>query len=151
MTTLTAWLASLVLALATVGTRGLGHSGLLRDIGILPVGALAYGALFLLMATLIDRPLMLGLLYGFGWESWVPSLPGNFKYLSLMAYLRVLAPHTGMSDDSVAQNPLLAAVNADVISDRVAALALIVVILGALAAALAIFSTREYVPREEAA
>jgi ABC-2 type transport system permease protein len=151
MTTVTTWLASLCLALATVGTKGLTHCGLPRDMGMLVVGALAYGALFLLVATLVERPLMFGLLYAFGWESWVPSLPGNFKYLSLMAYLRVLAPHGAQDDTTQTVNPLLAAVSNEVISGRVATLALTAAIVCALGAALAIFSVREYVPREEAA
>ena len=151
MTTLTVWLASLALALATLGFGGIAHSGLLRDIGMLAVGALAYGALFLLVATLVDRPLMFGLLYAFGWESWVPSLPGNFKYLSLMAYLRVLAPHGGNQDNGADPSSILAALSSNPISTHVATLALIVAIGGALVAALAVFSTREYVPREEAA
>ncbi len=150
MTTLTTWFALLLLALVTVGAKGMGQIHLLRDMGMLLVGALAYGALFLLLATLLDRPLLLGLLYAFGWESWVPNMPGNFKYLSVMAYLRTLAPHTGMEDNAAA-NPLLVAASTDIITNRIAALALAVVILGALAAALAIFSTREYVPREETA
>ncbi len=151
MTTLTVWLASLCLALATVGGPGLAHCGLPRDLGMLLVGALAYGALFLFLATLLDRPLIFGLLYAFGWESWVPSLPGNFKYLSLMAYLRVLVPHGGQNVQTQPVNPMLAAISTEVITSRVASLALAGVIIGALAAALAIFSVREYVPREEAA
>ncbi len=152
LTTLTVWLASVSLALATVGIKGLGECGLPRDMGILLVGALAYGALFLMVATLVDRPLLLGLLYAFGWESWVPSLPGNFKYLSLMAYLRVLAPHGAADNSSAAPaNPFASALSSEAISSHVATLALTLAILGALAAALAIFSVREYVPREEAA
>src|SRR5579871_5273228 len=131
MTTLTVWLASLCLALATVGAKGLPHCGLSRDLGMLLVGALAYGALFLLVATLLDRPLMFGLLYAFGWESWVSSLPGNFKYLSLMAYLRVLVPHGGQDDAVQPMNPFLAAISAEVITPRVASLALSGVIVGA--------------------
>ena len=151
VTTITVWLASLALALTTVGARGLPHVGLLRDMGTLLVGALAYNALFLLGATVLERPLMFGLLFAFGWETWVPNLPGKFKYLSLMSYLRVLAPHNTGLDSGPAPNALEAAINADVISNRVAIIALAAAILGALAAALILFSTREYVPREEAA
>jgi ABC-2 type transport system permease protein len=151
MTTLTVWLAAFCLALATVGPQELTHCGLPRDVGMLLVGALAYGGLFLLVATLVDRPLVFGLLYAFGWETWVPNLPGNFKYLSLMAYLRVLAPHSGADAAPQTANPFVAAVSTEIITGRVATLALLGVIVGALAAALAIFSVREYVPREEAA
>ena len=66
---------------------------LLRDLAILPIGALAYGSLFVFLATFIRWALLLGLLFAFGWESWVPSLPGDFARISLMAYLRALAPH----------------------------------------------------------
>lgn len=151
LTILTSWLAALTLGLATVGPEGFSTLPLARDFGMLCIGALAYGALFLLLATLLTRPLLFGLLYAFGWESWMPSMPGKFKYLSLMAYLRVLAPHVKQQQMQI--NPLnpFAYLLTDSIPRYVAWAALIGIIVGGLGAALVFFSVREFVPREEAA
>ncbi len=93
VTLVTVWLALLVTGVAAYGPGGIRGTALARDLAIAPIGVLAYGSSFLLLSTLLDRPLIYGLLYTFGWETWVPNLPGNFQKLSLMAYLRVLAPH----------------------------------------------------------
>ncbi|HTE21239.1 MAG TPA: ABC transporter permease, partial [Armatimonadota bacterium] len=133
--TLTLWLAALLLALVTLGPRGFDMQRLGRDLLILPLGALAYGSLFLLVGTLLNRPLLWGLAYAFGWESWVGSLPGHFQKLSLMAYLRVLAPHPQPQGESVDIGSLLAAFNPQTISPTFAGRVLVAVIVVALALA----------------
>ena len=55
VTTVTVWLASLLLALSTHGLSGWSGSGVGRDLLIAPVACLAYGALFLLLATVFSR------------------------------------------------------------------------------------------------
>lgn len=150
MTTLTVWVASFLLAFATYGLHGLDESRLGRDLLILPVGALAYGGFFLLLATFLNRPLMYGLLFAFGWESWVPNLPGNFQKMSLMAYLRVLAPHPKPQAESVDISDLLSSLNPQTISSPLAWQVLTGVILVTVGIALFLFSTNEYVPREDA-
>ena len=144
--TVTVCVSALLLALVVYGPGKLGGAGQLgRDLRILPVGALAYGSVFLLVATLLSRPLTFGLLFAFGWESWVPNLPGSFGRLSLMAHLRALAPHPA----SARTAGFLDDFNPDITQPR-AWLVLGLVIAVALAAALVVFSTREYAPREDA-
>lgn len=123
---------------------------LLRDILILPLGALAYGSLFLFLATLVNRPLMYGLLFAFGWESWVPNLPGDFQKVSLMSYLRVLAPHPSPEVKQEGFASLLAALSPQTITPGLAMMVLPLFTLTILGAALYLFSTQEYVPREDA-
>lgn len=146
--TVAAWIASLLLALVTFGPAHLGQSHLLRDLGILAVGALAYGALFLLLSTLVSRPLIYGLLFTFGWETWVPNLPGDFHKLSLMAYLRVLAPHPQPQSDTVDLSSLISSLNPSSISTSLAWDVLLAVVLICLLAAVLTFSRREYAPRD---
>lgn len=148
--TVTAWLASVALALVTFGPSGLGSARLGRDLLILPVGALAYGAVFLLLATLLNRPLMYGLLFAFGWESWVPNMPGNFQKVSLMSYLRVLAPHPQPESEAVEVTRVLTTLNPQTITQTLSWQVLLLTILIALTAALLLFSLNEYVPREDA-
>lgn len=121
-----------------------------RDLLILPIGALAYGAVFLLLATLVNRPLIYGLLFAFGWETWVPSLPNDFQRVSIMAYLRVLSPHQMPDSGAEGANNSLAVFNPATISQPFAWAVLIGLISLSLIAALVAFSTREYTPRDDA-
>lgn len=52
------------------------------------LGAAAYGAFFTFLSVLLRRPLAVGLLIGFLWESVVGSLPGDVPKLSVIHYLR---------------------------------------------------------------
>jgi ABC-2 type transport system permease protein len=140
-TTLATWLAAMLLFTVTTSTVHLTHTAFGRDLIVIPIGCLAYGGLFLLIATLFRRPLVIGLIYTFAVESWLPNLPGNFKMLSLMAYLRALAPH-----------PLSTADPTDIATDITQALAwkvVIGVVIVTVTAACVVFSTSEYVPRDD--
>lgn len=121
-----------------------------RDLLILPVGALAYAALFLFFATILKRPLIWGLVFAFGWESWTPNLPDKFQMVSLMSYLRALAPHDQPDAESVDVSQIFSGNGGEIISNALAWSVLACVILAFLLLALAAFSNREYVPREDA-
>lgn len=148
----TVWAEAVLLALATFGPGGLFQSSLPRDLAILPLGIVAYGSTSLLLATLLARPLIPGLLYAFLWESWVPNFPGSFKNLSLIAYVRALAPHKQLESDTVRLEEMLAEVGVrSVITPTFAWKILVIVTVLSLVMALFFFSVREYVPREETA
>lgn len=57
-------------------------------------GSAAYGAFFLFLSVLIRRPLAVGLLFGFVWESIVGSIPGDVPMLSVIHYLRSILKGT---------------------------------------------------------
>ncbi len=157
MATSAAWIAIIGLALVTVGVHHFGEVHLGRDLLILPVAALAYSGIFLFLAALTGKalvPLVVGLLYGFLWESLIPQLPGNFKLMSLMSYVHILAPHnldsTSAQPNGAAGLLLASSSSTYTITHTVAWTVLITVIVVSLTASLAVFSVREYVPREEA-
>jgi ABC-2 type transport system permease protein len=52
------------------------------------LGSAAYGAVFLLVSVLFRKPLFLGLVFGFVWESIVGSIPGDVPKLSVIHYLK---------------------------------------------------------------
>ena len=68
--------------------------GLLPGVVVMAVLAvLAYGGFFLLLGLLTRQALVIGLIYGFLWEAFVPLLPGPLKELSLVYYLRAAGGH----------------------------------------------------------
>jgi ABC-2 type transport system permease protein len=65
--------------------------------GVLPtlvittmLATVAYGSFFLLLGLLTRQALVIGLLYGFFWETFLPLLPGPLKQLSVIYYLRAV-------------------------------------------------------------
>ena len=148
ITTVVCWLTTLSIALATVGPTKLGAAPLAHDILFMPIGVSVYSALFLLMGTLLNRPLILGLIFAFGWENLIVVLPGYGQYCAIVTYLRVLSPH-----EMPAWMNKWTLLSASIVEPPTRMLAWIVVLsllIVTLAASFVVFSTREYVPREEA-
>jgi hypothetical protein len=65
---------------------------LFRDMGVVALALLAYGALFALLGVVLKRPMIPGLLFVFVWEL-VANLPGYLPRFTLTAYLRSLVRH----------------------------------------------------------
>ena len=65
------------------------------------VGLASYGALFALVGTRLKRPLVVGLVFAFGWEPAVLLFPGYLKRLSVAYYLQALVRHEMPQDSSV--------------------------------------------------
>jgi ABC-2 type transport system permease protein len=139
---LPAVLATFFILLTARGRVGLGGAvpDLLRDLGVLALALLAYGALFTLLGVLLKRPLIPGLLFVFLWEL-IANLPGYLPRFTLTAYLRSLVRHRpaeeGLSE--LFGQVLPAALCLEVLAGA---------IIVCLAAAAWIFSTREYVMDE---
>ena len=74
---------------------------LLADLGMLAVGLAAYGAVFALVGTRLKRPLVLGLVFAFGWEPAVLLFPGYLKRLTVAYYLQALVKHEMPQDSAV--------------------------------------------------
>ena len=74
---------------------------LVTDLAMLAIGLAAYGAVFALVGTTMKRPLIVGLVYAFGWEPAVLLFPGYLKRLTVAYYLQALVRHE-MPQDSAA-------------------------------------------------
>jgi hypothetical protein len=74
---------------------------LVADLGMLAVGLAAYGALFALVGTRLKRPLVVGLVFAFGWEPAVLLFPGYLKRLTVAYYLQALVKHEMPQDSAV--------------------------------------------------
>ena len=85
----------LIVPVAEIGTS---FTLLLTDLGIMALGLAAYGALFALVGTILKRPLVVGLVFVFGWEQLAMLMPGYLRRFTLAYYLQGLVPHAMPSD-----------------------------------------------------
>jgi ABC-2 type transport system permease protein len=83
------------------GSVGESFPALLMDLGMLIVGLMAYGAVFAWVGARLKRPLVLGLVFTFGWEPVVLLFPGYLKQLTVAYYLQALVPHAMPQDSTV--------------------------------------------------
>jgi hypothetical protein len=83
------------------GQRGEAFPSLVADLGMLLVGLIAYGAVFALVGTRLKRPLVIGLVFIFGWEPGVLLFPGYLKQATIAYYLQGLVPQAMPADESV--------------------------------------------------
>ena len=116
---------------------------LVIDLGVLGLGLAAYGALFALVGTAIRRPLMVGLVFIFGWELVTLVMPGYLKRFTLAYYLQTLVPHSMPAGDAVSL--LQGAVFRDPPSAAASIGALVVAIAVSLILAVRVVEQREYV------
>jgi ABC-2 type transport system permease protein len=82
------------------GTLGGSFLDLVKDLVLLALGLAAYGALFALVGAKFKRPLMIGLIFIFGWEQAALAFPGYLKRFTVAYYLQGLVPHA-MPNDGV--------------------------------------------------
>jgi ABC-2 type transport system permease protein len=124
------------------GSIGEAFPMLLADLGMLAVGLAAYGAVFALVGARLKRPLVVGLVFTFGWEPGVMLFPGYLKRLTVAYYLQALVPHA-MPQDSAAS--MLTQIFREVPSVPVSLVALAIISVVTLWWAGSTVEKREYV------
>lgn len=82
------------------GGLGASFPDLLKDLALLALGLAVYGAVFAFVGARFKRPLLVGLIFIFGWEQAALAFPGYLKRFTVAYYLQGLVPHT-MPSDSV--------------------------------------------------
>ena len=144
-TTLVVLPSVMIVYFMLVPLRDVGRSfpSLLTDLGILAIGIAAYGALFTMVGAWMKRPLVVGLVFTFGWEQFAMLMPGYLRRFSLAYYLQALVPHAMPADEGVSS--LLRTVFTDTPSAPLSLLVLSAVTVGSLALAMRIIERREYV------
>ena len=83
------------------GRLGASFLDLVKDLALIALGLAVYGALFAMLGARLKRPLLVGLLFVFGWETLVMAVPGSFKSISVAYYLQGLVPHALPSDSAL--------------------------------------------------
>lgn len=127
--------AIVYLAIVPVGgSLGASFLDLLKDLVLLAVGLAVYGAVFAWIGAWFKRPLLIGLVFIFGWEQLALAFPGYLKRFTVAYYLQALVPHAMPNDSIISlvqgifrESPSLGA--------SLVGLALILVVFLALAAA----------------
>jgi ABC-type transport system involved in multi-copper enzyme maturation permease subunit len=71
------------------------------DLGLLALGLAVYGGIFALVGTWLQRPLIAGLVFAFGWEQIAMLMPGYARRFTLVYYLQGLVPHAIPSEGIV--------------------------------------------------
>jgi ABC-2 type transport system permease protein len=82
------------------GSLGGSFIDLLKDLIVLALGLAVYGAAFAFIGAKFKRPLIVGLIFIFGWEQAALAFPGYLKRFTIAYYLQGLVPHA-MPNDSV--------------------------------------------------
>ncbi|MGE5245648.1 MAG: ABC transporter permease [Betaproteobacteria bacterium] len=124
------------------GSIAASFPALVKDLGMLAVGLAAYGAVFAFVGARLKRPLVIGLVFAFGWEPGVLLFPGYLRRLTVAYYLQALVPHAMPQDSAVS---MLMQILRAVPSISVSLAALAVITAGSLWAAGRAVEGREYV------
>ena len=83
------------------GSLGAAFPDLLKDLLLLALGLAVYGAVFAFVGAKFKRPLLVGLIFVFGWEQAVLAFPGYLKQFTVMYYLQAIVPHAMPADGVV--------------------------------------------------
>lgn len=129
---------------------GLSNPLLKNDVCALVAGAFSYGALFLLASLLINRAMIVCLLFAFGWETIVPNMPGEMYRLSVYSHLMAIADHPSSETTGGAVDAAAGVLSTNIISPATAYMTLIVMSGVLIVMSAAWFSRSEIVPREDA-
>jgi ABC-type Na+ efflux pump permease subunit len=116
---------------------------LVTDLALLAAGIAAYGALFALVGAVLKRPLVVGLVFAFGWEQLAMVMPGYLRRFTVAYYLQSLVPHSMPAEGGVAS--LLQTVFTETASVPLAVAMLLLITGGSLVLAVRAIERREYV------
>jgi ABC-2 type transport system permease protein len=122
---------------------GAGFGALLTDLGLLAIGLATYGALFALVGAVLKRPLVVGLIFAFGWEQVAMVMPGYLRRFTIAYYLQALVPHAMPTEGGVVS--LLQSVFAEAPSLGTSLFWLVVIAATSLFLAARTVERREYV------
>ena len=83
------------------GNLGASFPDLVKDLVILTLGLAVYGALFAFIGAKFKRPLLIGLVFIFGWEQAALAFPGYLKKFTIAYYVQGLVPHAMPNDSAL--------------------------------------------------
>ena len=130
--------------LVPLGGSGLAATfpDLVKDLGLLALGLAVYGAVFAWIGAQLKHPLVIGLVFAFGWEQAILVVPGYLRKFTVAYYLQGLVPHAMPQDSALS---MLQSVFRDSPSIVVCLGMLLVFLAGFLFLAARAVERREYV------
>jgi len=124
------------------GSLGGSFPDLLKDLALLAIGLAVYGSVFAFIGARLKRPLLVGLIFIFGWEQAALAFPGYLKKFTVAYYLQAMVPHAMPSDGVVS---LIQSFFRETPSLAESLVWLFVILLGFLWAAAVSVERKEYV------
>lgn len=118
----------------------------MRYAGVLGLGVLAYTAFFVFLGAVLKRAILVGLVFGFGWENVIQYFPGSTQKFSLVHYLKSLLPYRPAPGGKSYLSLLLFRLEPTTPAVSILTLAAVTAVL--LALACWIFRTKEYLFEE---
>jgi ABC-type transport system involved in multi-copper enzyme maturation permease subunit len=115
-------------------------------LGVLVLGILAYTAFFTFLGAVLKRAIILGLIFGFGWENVIQYFPGSTQRFSIVHYLKSLLPYRPAGGGG--GRLMLLLFKLEPTAPLVAILMLAVIAGAFLALACWVFRTKEYLYEE---
>jgi ABC-2 type transport system permease protein len=125
------------------GSLGAAFPDLLKDLLLLALGLAVYGAVFAFVGAKFKRPLLVGLVFVFGWEQAALAFPGYLKQFTVMYYLQAIVPHAMPADGGVVS--LIQGLFRETPSLPISLISLAVIWVASLAWGSRIVARREYV------
>lgn len=148
MTFLVSFLSAVVISIVVNGTGFLANEYLWRDVPAIAVGSLAYCVVFTLISLVVNRSMIVNILYAFVWETAIPQMPGSMNLLSISSYLQAISERPGVP--SATPVKFLAGMQNGFLPKGQAWAVILIFIVAFAAFAMWWFSHFEYVPREDA-
>lgn len=118
-----------------------------RYLGVLGLGLLAYSAFYAFLGAILKRAIILGLVFGFGWESVIQYFPGSTQRFSIVHYLKSLLPYRPESR-ATGRGVALLLFRLEPTPPFLAVLALVGICAGFLALTCWLFRAKEYLPED---
>jgi len=107
---------------------------------VLLLGLAAYLSFFTFLSTWLVRPILLGLVFGFGWENVIQYFPGTTQKLSIVHYLKSLLPQYSSASGRLS----FLFIRLEPTADWLAVLILVLITAVFLALAALLFTFKEY-------
>ena len=133
----------------SMSSKGISNPLLVRDLEAILAGAAAYTTLFTFVSLLINRSMVVCLLFAFVWETAVPNMPGDLYRLSISGYLTSIAQRPASTAPSGALDALAGLLGVNIIPPATAWTTMAILTAACMLAGAYWFSHFEYMARED--